>query len=107
MEPKKKFLTSAAVAGGLILLYGSGLIRWAERKGTQARLESEIACLREENQRLYQEARRLREDPAYAEAVARRQLGFVRPGETVIRLKGQKPEPAKRPAPSRSVSNSR
>ncbi len=87
MDPKKHFLTAALVAGGLILLYGSGALRWVELKFRQIQLQEEIAGLKRENQRLYLESRRLREDPAYAEAQYRRQLGFVRPGETIVRVR--------------------
>ena len=50
------------------------------------RLEHELDRLRRENRRLRGEARRLREDPATIEAVARRELGLIRPGEIVILL---------------------
>ena len=90
MEPKKKLLILAAVAGGLLFLYGPGLIRWAELKAAQARLTAEIASLKAENQRLYLETRRLREDPAYIEALYRQQLGVARPGETVVKFKERK-----------------
>lgn len=87
MSPKRRLLILGAVVGGLTVLYGPGLIRWVEIKVQKLQLSSEIAELRLQNFRLWQEAKRLREDPAYAEAVARQKLGFVRPGETVIRIK--------------------
>ncbi len=40
--------------------------------------------MREENQRLRDEARRLREDPGTIEAVARHELGLVKPGERPV-----------------------
>ena len=83
------------VGGGLVFLYGPGAIRWVELQIKKAHLESEVDALKSENARLYQEARKLREDPSYAEAIARRELGFVRPGETVIRVKEQKQETRK------------
>ncbi len=70
---------------GLAVLYGPGFIRWAELKAQQAELRTEVARLKAENSRLHAEARRLREDPSYAEAIARRELGFVRQGETMIK----------------------
>ncbi|MBI3616319.1 MAG: septum formation initiator family protein [Candidatus Omnitrophica bacterium] len=100
MEPKKQILTAAAIAGGLLFIYGPGALRWVEMKIQRFQLESEISTLKSENQRLYQESRRLREDPSYAEALYRQQLGVVRPGETVIRLKPQNPE-SKRSVPDR------
>ncbi|MBI3292790.1 MAG: septum formation initiator family protein [Elusimicrobia bacterium] len=86
MASKKLLLTGAILAAGLFF-FGRGAIRWIELEAQQAQLQSEIATLQAENRRLAEESRRLREDPAYMEAVARRELGFVRPGETVIKLK--------------------
>ena len=88
--PKKRLLILAGVAGGLLFLYGPGLVRWAELKARETSLKAEIESLKAENQRLYLETRRLREDPAYAEALYRQQLGVARPGETVIRFKERK-----------------
>ncbi len=90
MDPKRNLLIGAAIGGGLLLIYGPGLFRWVELKAQRIQMESEIASLKQENQRLYEETIRLREDPAYAEAVARREMGFARPGETVVRIKNRK-----------------
>ena len=98
MDPKKQILIAAAITGGFLFVYGPGALRWVEMKIQRFQLESEIATLKSENQRLYQESRRLREDPSYAETLYRRQLGFVRPGETVIKLKPSKTESSKRQA---------
>ena len=89
-ETKKKLLIGLGIGAGLLFLYAPAFLRWAEVKARQEQLEAEVAVLRKENQRLYQEAKRLREDPAYAEVVARRQLGFVRPGETVVKFQSAK-----------------
>jgi cell division protein FtsB len=42
---------------------------------------------RAENERLREEKRRLEEDPATIEEVARRELGFIRPGEKLFIIK--------------------
>ena len=42
---------------------------------------------RAENARLREQARRLREDPAAIEEIARRELGLIKPGETVFIIK--------------------
>lgn len=96
MDPKKKFLIGVGIGLGLLALYGPAFLRWSELNARQEQLEAEIALLKKENARLVQEAKRLREDPAYAEAVARRQFGFVRPGETVVKFRGSPKEDQKR-----------
>ena len=92
MGSKKQLIIGIAAAGGLLAVYGAGAIRWVELSSERARLQAEISALRVDNQKLYEEARRLREDPAYAEAVARRELGFVRPGETKIKFTSSRPK---------------
>ncbi len=89
-EAKKKLLIGLGIGAGLLILYGPAFLRWVEMKDRQEHLEAEVALLHKENLRLVEEARRLREDPSYAEAVARRQLGFVRPGETVVKFQSSK-----------------
>jgi cell division protein FtsB len=96
MDPKKKLLIGAGIGLGLLALYGPAFLRWSELNARQEQLETEIAALKKENVRLYQEAKRLREDPSYAEAVARRQSGFVRPGETVVKFQRSSKETQKR-----------
>ena len=96
MEIKKNLLVAAGLVGGACALYGSGFIRWTELKSQKVHLQMEVAHLKVENQRLIDEMRRLREDPAYAEALYRQQFGFTRPGETVIKFKNQKEASAKR-----------
>ena len=92
MDPKRNLLIVAAVLGGLLFLYGAGALRWIEIRFERSDLQQDIARLNRENLRLYDETRRLREDPTYAEAVARKELGYVRPGETVIRMKDRREE---------------
>jgi cell division protein FtsB len=50
-------------------------------------LAAAIARQRAENARLREEARRLTDDPAAIEEVARRELGLIRPGEKVFIIK--------------------
>ena len=52
----------------------------------QQRLAQEIDALRRENRQLLLQAQALREDPATIEALARRDLGLIRPGEVVFVL---------------------
>jgi cell division protein FtsB len=54
-------------------------------------LSATIARERAENARLREQARRLREDPAAIEEIARRELGLMRPGEKVFIIKDVAP----------------
>ena len=47
--------------------------------------------MRAENARLQQEADRLKTDPAALEEAARRELGLIRPGETLVIIKDARP----------------
>lgn len=76
------FVTSLLLANALV--GENGLLDQARHRRDHAALEQEIAQLREENLRLQEEARRLREDPGAVEAVARRELGLVKPGERPV-----------------------
>ena len=55
-------------------------------------LGASLDRLRLENAHLRDEARRLKEDPATIESLARDQLGLIRPGEIVFILKDLKDE---------------
>lgn len=50
-------------------------------------LEQSLANARAENSRLREDARRLREDPAAIEDIARRELGLIKPGEKLFIVK--------------------
>lgn len=50
-----------------------------------------LDSLRRDNARLREEVRRLNEDPSVIEAIARRDLGLIRPGEVVFIIKDAKP----------------
>lgn len=49
-----------------------------------AELATEVTALRLENQHLLAQGKRLQEDASAVEEAARRDLGMVRPGETLI-----------------------
>lgn len=54
-------------------------------------LEGALARSRAENAQLRDDARELREDPRAIEALARRELGLIRPGEKLFIVKDAKP----------------
>jgi cell division protein FtsB len=64
-----------------------GLIEIVRARREHASLEQALADARTSNARLRSEARRLREDPQAIEDVARRELGFIKPGEKLFIVK--------------------
>ncbi len=81
--------------GGVLLvdaLVGDkGFVAMLKAREDYRRLETGLASARDENARLREEARRLREDPEAIEDIARRDLGLIRPGEKIFILKDVKP----------------
>lgn len=61
-----------------------GFLAMLDARRQYRTLELSLAAARTENVRLVEEARRLREDPEAIEAVARRDLGLIRPGEKLF-----------------------
>jgi len=60
-----------------------------------------VDALKSENARLRENARRLRDDPSAMEAVAREELGLIKPGEMLFILRDVKtPSPAVSPVAS-------
>jgi cell division protein FtsB len=64
-----------------------GLLATIHAKRQYTQLQETIDRERAENDRLREEARLLREDPATIEDVARRELGLIKPGEKVFIIK--------------------
>jgi cell division protein FtsB len=85
-------LTAVIVAVAGSALFGSdGITRLFQLRALRQELgETAMANLRE-NEALLQQVRALRDDPRVVEAQARRQLGMVRPNETVYRFGTQPP----------------
>jgi cell division protein FtsB len=64
-----------------------GLLAMLRVKKQYEALQGEIDRQRAENARLSEVARRLRDDPAAIEELARRRHGLIRPGEKVFIVK--------------------
>ena len=73
------------------LVGDQGLLAMLRARRQHAELVAAIAGQKAENARLREEARRLTEDPAAIEEVARRELGLIRRGEKVFIIKDLKP----------------
>jgi len=55
-----------------------------------ANLENEIERVRESNKKLAKEISALKNDPLYIEKLARKELGLIRSGEVIYKLKPDK-----------------
>jgi cell division protein FtsB len=77
----------------LSLLQDRGLLQIYQMARVKAHLEREVSTLKEENALLRQEAEGLRRSPSWTEEIARRDLGFVRPGEIVYHFPPSPPSP--------------
>jgi cell division protein FtsB len=79
------------LAGGLLIvnaLVGDrGLLAMMKARQQYRELEGSLERVRSDNVSLREQARRLREDPAAIEDIARRELGLIRPGEKLFIVK--------------------
>ena len=80
------FASANAVGGA------RGLTAFRDANSSFATLSEAVTRLRQENDALRERARRLREDSAAVEDVARQELGLIRPGEKVFILRDQPPD---------------
>jgi cell division protein FtsB len=69
-----------------LLLSDMGVFTLLDLHRTRRDLKEEIADLKEKNAALTDQVHALRSDPVYIEALAREELGMVRPGDHVYRL---------------------
>ena len=83
------FVASVIVVDGLV--GERGLLAMLRARQQYDELSATIARQRAENARLRDQARRLREDPAAIEEIARRELGLIKPGERVFIVKDLPP----------------
>jgi cell division protein FtsB len=68
-----------------------GLLAMRKARQEYQTLEQALGGARAENARLREDARRLREDPAAIEDLARRELGLLRPGEKLFIIRDIEP----------------
>lgn len=70
-----------------------GVLALFEARREYQALEQSLLRVQTENAQLREEARRLREDPDAIEELARRELGLIKPGETLFIIKDVPPKP--------------
>jgi cell division protein FtsB len=68
----------------------NGLLTSIKSRRRYAQVQNQLIKLRLENQALLDEMRRLRDDPAAIEEAARRDLGLIRAGETLVIVRDSK-----------------
>jgi cell division protein FtsB len=83
------FVTIVLVVDALI--GEKGLVETMRARRQSRELAASVDRMRAENARLREMIGRLRDDPGTIEAIARRELGLVRPGEVLFILKDIKP----------------
>jgi cell division protein FtsB len=69
------------------LVGDNGLLSSLRARRHYAAVQQQLINLRNENTQLVDEMRRLKSDPAAIEEEARRNLGLIRPGETLVIVK--------------------
>jgi cell division protein FtsB len=86
------FIASVIIVDGLV--GDRGLLAMLRANHEYDQLALSISRQRAENARLRDQIRRLRDDPAAIEEIARRELGLIRPGERVFIVKDVPPAKA-------------
>ena len=84
-------LLAAAAIIADTLVGDRGLLAMMQARREYSELATSLAQAKLENARLREEARRLRDDPKAIEEIARRDLGFIRPGEKVFIIRDVAP----------------
>lgn len=79
------FVTVVLVVDALV--GDKGLMQTVRARRQHRELRASLEDLRRRNATLREDIRRLREDPAAIEALARRELGLLRPGELLFIVK--------------------
>ena len=74
-----------------MLVGDQGLMAMFEAQRRSVELQADIARQRADNEALAEQKRRLTDDPALIEELARRELGLIRPGEKVFILRDLPP----------------
>jgi cell division protein FtsB len=83
------FVVVVLVVDGLV--GENGLMQRLRARESYQEQRLAFEALRQENQRLRGQIHRLREDPGTIEALAREELGLIRPGEILFMIRDVKP----------------
>ena len=87
----KVFIILAALLGLLLIALGilgnNGIITYTQLKRNYKEMQQRVEKLDKENQKLVEEINQLRDNPEYIERIAREELGMVKPGEVLYRIR--------------------
>lgn len=72
----------------------NGVIATFKARDAYAQSEQSLAELQHDNERLREQARRLRDDPSTIAAIARQEFGLILPGETLVIVRDVPPASA-------------
>ncbi|HXE90196.1 MAG TPA: septum formation initiator family protein [Terriglobales bacterium] len=84
----------AALMAAHVVFGANGMVVYYGKRSEYRRLEKEVQQLQAENERITQQIKALKTDPATIEREAREQLRYARPGEVVYVLPAEEPPPA-------------
>ncbi|MEO8077395.1 MAG: septum formation initiator family protein [Acidobacteriota bacterium] len=92
---RSKWVQRAVIFAGCMVLVNSlfgdrGVVGTIHARAELARASEGLAKLKRENAGLREQARRLQHDPSAIEALAREDLGLIRPGEILVVVKNPK-----------------
>jgi cell division protein FtsB len=102
-ERRRKWVTFGLFLGSCALMVNAlvgenGYLATLRARQEHAALAASLSRLRLENQQMRDEVRRIREHPAAAmEEAARRELGLIRPGETLVIIRDARPATTAQP----------
>jgi cell division protein FtsB len=85
------FVIVVLVTDGLV--GENGFFQRARVRDTYEQERQAVDTLKQRNQRLLNEIRRLKYDPETLEGLARQELGLIRPGEVLFIIRDVKPAP--------------
>ena len=94
-DRRRRILNAILVFAAVVLMADAlvgdkGFLETLRARRQYRDIAGSVDALRRDNARLREEVRRLNEDPSAIEAIARQDLGLIRPGEVVFIIKDVK-----------------
>ena len=99
---RRRILTYVLLAGSFVLMVNAlvgenGFLAALRARRQYAIVSESVSRLQRENQQYLEQVRQLKSDPNALEDAARRVLGFIRPGETLVIITDVGPTPPSPP----------